>query len=55
VIIYFSTLKEKLIEYLMLLYQIVGSIRVTIYAPKTPVILWTICNSIIDTPLSFDS
>jgi hypothetical protein len=55
VIIYISTLKGTLIEYLMLLYQIGDSIMVTIYPLKTPVTFWTICVSIFDTPQSFDS
>lgn len=55
VIIYISTLKGTLIEYLMLLYQIGVSIMVTIYPLKTPVTFWTICVSIFDTPKSFDS
>jgi hypothetical protein len=54
-IIYISTLKGTLIECLMLLYQIVVSIMVTIYPLTTPVTFWTICISIIDTPRSFDS
>jgi len=55
IIIYISTLKGTLIECLMLLYQIVVSIMVTIYPLKTPVTFWIICISIIDTPPSFDS
>ena len=40
---------------LMLLYQILFSIKVTTCPPKTPVTFWTICISIIDTPPSFNS
>ena len=51
----FFTSAGTLIECLMLLYQIVVSIMVTTYHPKTPATFWTICISIIDTPPRFDS